>query len=72
MLTEELLKDALQYGKAFTKLGMTAQYIPQLRDVNKYYLGVCHCFPELSRALIRGRPNGYAITNTYLPLRPVQ
>lgn len=41
MLTEELLKDALQYGKAFTKLGMTAQYIPQLRDVNKYYLGVC-------------------------------
>lgn len=41
MLTEELLKDALRYGKAFAKLGMTAQYIPQLRDVNKYYLGVC-------------------------------
>ena len=24
MLTEELLKDALRYGKAFAKLGMTA------------------------------------------------
>ena len=41
MLTEELLKDAVRYGKAFTKLGRTAQYIPQLRDVNKYYLGIC-------------------------------
>ena len=41
MLTEEILKDALHYGKAFTKLGKTAQYIPQLKEVNKYYLGVC-------------------------------
>ena len=41
MLTEELLKDAVRYGKAFTKLGRTAQYIPQLREVNKYYLGIC-------------------------------
>nr|WP_294469180.1 glutaminase A [uncultured Sellimonas sp.] len=41
MLTKELLNDALHYGKAFTKLGKTAQYIPQLRDVNKYYLGIC-------------------------------
>nr|WP_317284033.1 glutaminase A [uncultured Sellimonas sp.] len=41
MITEELLYDALHYGKAFTKLGQTAQYIPELRDVNKYYLGIC-------------------------------
>ena len=40
-VTEDLLKDALRYGKAFTKFGKTAQYIPELRAVNQYYLGVC-------------------------------
>ena len=40
-LTEEILRDALHYGKAFTKLGRTAQYIPELRAVNRYYLGIC-------------------------------
>ena len=33
-VTEDLLKDALRYGKAFTKFGKTAQYIPELRAVN--------------------------------------
>ena len=40
-LTEDILKDSLRYGKGFTRLGRTAQYIPQLRTVNPYYLGVC-------------------------------
>ena len=40
MLTEEILKDALHYGKAFTRLGKTAQYIPQRKEVKKCYLGV--------------------------------
>ena len=41
MVSEELLKDALAYGKAFIKNGQTAQYIPELKNVNKYYLGIC-------------------------------
>ena len=39
-LTEQLLKDALQYGKCFTRNGNTAEYIPELRRVNKYQLGI--------------------------------
>ena len=38
-LTEEILRDALHYGKAFTKLGRTAQYIPELRAVNRIIWG---------------------------------
>lgn len=41
MVSEELLKGALEYGKAFIKNGQTAQYIPELKNVNKYYLGIC-------------------------------
>ncbi|MDO5407080.1 MAG: glutaminase A [Eubacteriales bacterium] len=41
MLTEELLHEALEYGKVFVQNGQTAQYIPELRHVNKYYLGIC-------------------------------
>lgn len=41
MITEELLHEALDYGRVFVKNGQTAQYIPELRTVNKYYLGIC-------------------------------
>lgn len=41
MLKEELLQDALHYGKAFVHMGKTAQYIPELKNVSKYYLGIC-------------------------------
>lgn len=41
MITDELLQEALEYGKVFVKNGQTAQYIPELRNVNKYYLGIC-------------------------------
>lgn len=41
MITDELLNDALEYGRVFVKTGQTAQYIPELKNVNKYYLGIC-------------------------------
>ena len=37
MLKEELLQDALHYGKAFVHMGQTAQYIPELKNVSKKY-----------------------------------
>lgn len=41
MITEEILNEALDYGKVFVTTGETAQYIPELRHVNKYRLGIC-------------------------------
>lgn len=41
MLKQELLHDALKYGKCFTSLGKPADYIPELARVNKHHLGVC-------------------------------
>lgn len=41
MLTQELLQDALKYGKCFTAQGKPAHYIPELKRVNKHQLGVC-------------------------------
>ena len=41
MVTQELLKDALKYGKCFVRNGNTANYIPELQRVNKYQLGIC-------------------------------
>lgn len=41
MVTQELLDDALKYGRCFLRNGNTAAYIPELRQVNKYQLGIC-------------------------------
>lgn len=41
MITQELLKDTLKYGKCFVRNGNTAGYIPELQRVNKYQLGIC-------------------------------
>lgn len=41
MISNEILHEALDYGKVFVKTGQTAQYIPELRNVNKYHLGIC-------------------------------
>ncbi|HBA64235.1 MAG TPA: glutaminase A [Lachnospiraceae bacterium] len=41
MITQELLEDALKYGKCFVRNGNTASYIPELQRVNKYQLGIC-------------------------------
>lgn len=41
MISEELLNEALEYGRVFVTTGHTAQYIPELRHVNKYHLGIC-------------------------------
>lgn len=41
MVTQELLEDALKYGKCFVRGGNTAGYIPELKRVNKYQLGIC-------------------------------
>ena len=41
MLTEELLKDALQYGESIYQTGHDSAVYSAAADVNKYYLGVC-------------------------------
>lgn len=41
MLTQALLHDSLKYGKCFTSLGRSADYIPELARINKHRLGVC-------------------------------
>lgn len=41
MLTQEILEDALKYGWGFVQNGNTAGYIPELKQVNKYQLGIC-------------------------------
>lgn len=41
MISQAILDDALAYGRAFVAEGNTAQYIPELRNVNKYHLGIC-------------------------------
>ena len=40
-ICQSMLEDALSYGRAFTKEGKTAQYIPYLRQVDRDLLGVC-------------------------------
>ncbi len=40
MITQELLEEALKYGRCFLPSGNTAGYIPELRRVNKYLLGI--------------------------------
>lgn len=46
MVTQELLDDALEYGRAFVRNGHTADYIPELKNMNKYYLGICVMTPD--------------------------
>lgn len=41
MITQEILEDALRYGSCFLENGNTADYIPELKRVNKYQLGIC-------------------------------
>lgn len=40
MISQSILDDALAYGRAFVAEGQTAQYIPELRNINKYHLGI--------------------------------